>query len=264
MLPTQPSPEDLGVVFAGRNTVTSLRGEPGAPWRVSEICQLWDTPLSGAVPVGQWQGQALWAFSIAEEAVDPGEQIAGNLYGLLGRVEEPLFHAHGRAYQLLHWLDTHRHCGRCGAQTQVAEGGRALLCSQCALQVYPRVSPCVIVLVSKGEKLLLAAAVGFQKHFYSTLAGFMEPGETCEEAVRREVKEEVGIEVGNVRYFGSQPWPFPSQVMLGFFAEWESGELELCPDEIEDADWFDASALPPTPPIASISGQLIRRFIETL
>ena len=104
---------------------------------------------------------------------------------------------------------------------------------------------------------------GFQKRFYSTLAGFMEPGETCEDAVIREVREEVGIEVGNVRYFSSQPWPFPSQVMLGFFAEWQSGDLVLNPDEIEDADWFDISAMPPTPPSASISGQLISHFIES-
>tara|TARA_X000001036_G_C19957427_1_gene512548 strand:- start:57 stop:437 length:381 start_codon:yes stop_codon:yes gene_type:complete len=125
------------------------------------------------------------------------------------------------------------------------------------------VSPCVIVLVSKGDQLLLAAAAGFQKRFYSTLAGFMEPGETCEQAVAREVREEVGIEVGNIRYFSSQPWPFPSQVMLGFFAEWTSGSLKLNEEEIEDADWFEANALPPTPPVASISGQLISHFIHS-
>ena len=156
--------------------------------------------------------KALWAFSVPETSISQTEQIASNLYGFLGRVEEGLFHAHGRAYQLLHWLDTHRYCGRCGSQTELTEGGRATLCGACSHRVYPRVSPCVIVLVSKGDQLLLAAAAGFQKRFYSTLAGFMEPGETCEQAVAREVREEVGIEVGNIRYFSSQPWPFPSQV----------------------------------------------------
>ena len=103
--------------------------------------------------------------------------------------------------------------------------------------------------------MLLAAAAGFQKRFYSTLAGFMEPGETCEQAVIREVRG--GYRSDNVRYITA--WPFPSQVMLGFFAEWQSGEIELDPNEIEDADWFDMRAMPPTPPMASISGQLISR-----
>lgn len=263
-MPTQPDPDHWALVFTGRNTVTSLRGEPGAPWQVREVCQMWNKSFSDAVPVGHWQGRALWAFSVSEQDVSPTEHLSGNLYGLLGRVEEPLFQAHGRAYQLLHWLDTHRYCGRCGSTTEFIEGGRSLSCGQCALQVYPRVSPCVIVLVTKGDQLLLAAAAGFQKRFYSTLAGFMEPGETCEDAVRREVREEVGIEVGNVRYFASQPWPFPSQVMLGFFAEWRAGELNPDPEEIEEAGWFEATALPPTPPNASISGQLISHFFESL
>ena len=264
VLPTEPQAEDWGFVFSGRNTVTSLRGQPGMPWRLSEVSEQWGVDFADAVPVGRWQDRGAWAFSVPESSINQMEQLTGNLYGLLGRVEDALFHAHGRAYQLLYWLDTHRHCGRCGTLTRAIEDGRAVLCDSCSLRVYPRVSPCVIVLVSKGDKLLLAAAAGFQKRFYSTLAGFMEPGETCEDAVIREVREEVGIEVGNIRYFSSQPWPFPSQVMLGFFAEWQSGDLALNPDEIEDADWFDVSAMPPTPPNASISGQLISHFIESL
>lgn len=262
-LPQRAEPNDWSLVFAGRNAVTAMRGTPGSPWTVKEVGNLWGLEPSLAVPVGHWQGRALWAFAIAENQVSQTEQIAVNLYSLLGRVEDNLFHAHGRAYQLLHWARTHRHCGQCGAATGMTEGGRAILCSECAFRVYPRVSPCVIVLVSRGEQLLLAAAAGFQKRFYSTLAGFMEPGESCEQAVAREVREEVGIEVGNIRYFSSQPWPFPSQVMLGFFADWVSGSLALNEEEIEDADWFDANALPPTPPMTSISGQLISHFINS-
>lgn len=264
VLPTAPKADDWGFVFAGRDTVTSLRGEPGMPWRISEVISQWHVEMSSALPVGHWQGRGVWAFSVPEDSVDLSTQLSGNLYSLLGRVDDGLFHAHGRAYQLLHWRETHRHCGRCGTLTQSIEDGRAVVCESCSLRVYPRVSPCVIVLVNKGDKMLLAAAAGFQKRFYSTLAGFMEPGETCEEAVIREVREEVGVEVGNVRYFRSQPWPFPSQVMLGFFAEWQSGDLALSPEEIEDADWFDVGAMPPTPPNASISGQLIAHFIESL
>jgi len=262
-MPEEPAADDWGFVFAGRNTVTALRGEPGMPWRMSEVGALWDANMHDTVPIGHWQGRGAWAVSISEEQVDLTEQLSGNLYGMLGRVDDALFHAQGRAYQLLHWRDTHRFCGRCGGPTAPTEAGRAIQCQGCSLQVYPRVSPCVIVLVSKGEQLLLAAAAGFQKRFYSTLAGFMEPGETCEQTVAREVREEVGIEVGNIRYFASQPWPFPSQVMLGFFAEWQAGEIAPDPLEIEEAAWFDKTALPPTPPTASISGQLIRHFLSS-
>ncbi len=262
-LPAEPQPSDYAFVFAGRNSVTAMRDAPGTPWTVKAITDIWGIDPLLAVPVGYWAGTALWAFSVPENSVSPTEQIASNLYSLLGRVDDNLFQAHGRAYQLLHWLSTHKFCGRCGAQTQITEGGRAILCVDCTLRVYPRVSPCVIVLVSKGDQLLLAAAAGFQKRFYSTLAGFMEPGETCEQTVAREVREEVGIEVGNVRFFSSQAWPFPSQLMIGFFAEWESGSLNLNEEEIEDADWFDVDTLPPTPPMASISGQLISHFITS-
>ena len=261
-LPESPQADDWAFVFSGRNTITTTRSAPGTPWRVADVTAEWSVEMSSAVPVGYWQGRGAWAFSVPETDLNPMEHMAGNLYSLLGRVDDSLFHAQGRAYQLLHWIDTHRHCGRCGGATSVVESGRAVLCESCSLRVYPRVSPCVIVLVSKGDQMLLAAAAGFQKRFYSTLAGFMEPGETCEQAVIREVREEVGIEVGNVRYFASQPWPFPSQVMLGFFAEWQSGEIKLDPNEIEDADWFDVGVMPPTPPMASISGQLISHFME--
>ena len=262
VLPLRPEADDWAFVFAGRNTLTSLRGQPGAPWRLAEADALWKLNRDEAVPMGYWDGKAAWAFSIPESSDTALEALSGNLYSLLGRVDDSLFHAHGRAYQLLHWQDTHRYCGRCGSPTSVIEDGRAVGCSECSMRVYPRISPCIIVLVSKGDKLLLAAAAGYQKRFYSTLAGFMESGETCEQTVIREVREEVGIEVGNIRYFTSQPWPFPSQVMLGFFAEWQSGDIVPNPDEIEEADWFDPGALPPTPPNAYISGQLISHFLQ--
>ena len=198
----------------------------------------------------------------AGDGPQPDGAYGGNLYSLLGRVDDSLFHAQGRAYQLLHLIDTHRHCVSCDCATSVVESGRAVLCESCSLRVYPRVSPCVIVLVSKGDQMLLAAAAGFQKRFYSTLAGFMEPGETCEQAVIREVSEEVGIEVGNVRYFASQPWPFTSQVMLGFFAGGSPAKSSWTLTKSKDADWFDVGVMPPTPPMASISGQLISHFME--
>ena len=151
--PTEPQEDDWAFVFSGRNTVTSLRGQPGMPWRVAEVSSQWGVDMEAAIPVGRWQERGVWAFSVPENDIDLTQQLSGNLYSLLGRVDDGLFHAHGRAYQLLHWRDTHRHCGRCGTETRTIENGRAVLCERCTLRVYPRVSPCVIVLVTKGDKI---------------------------------------------------------------------------------------------------------------
>jgi NAD+ diphosphatase len=141
---------------------------------------------------------------------------------------------------------------------------RAMCCDSCTTAIYPRIAPCIIVLVTRGEELLLARNVNFPRPMYSTLAGFIEAGESAEETLIREVREEVGIEVGNLSYFHSQSWPFPSQLMLGFFAEYVSGEIVCDPAEIADARWFHYRELPPTPPASSISGQLIEHYVNTL
>ena len=261
-LTSKPEPDDWAFVFSGHNAITPVRRDPGSPWKLCEASSHFLIDVTAGVPLGKWDGKPAWAFSVPEEAVDTTAQISNSLYSLLGRVHDSLFSAHGRAYQLLNWLDTHRYCGRCGTLSSVLESGNAILCSSCSLRVYPRVAPCVIVLVTKRDKMLLAAAAGFKRRFYSTLAGFMEPGENCEQAVRREVLEEVGIEVSSICYFSSQPWPFPSQLMLGFTAEWQAGEINPDPNEIEDAAWYCADNMPPTPPNASISGQLISNFIN--
>jgi NAD+ diphosphatase len=137
-------------------------------------------------------------------------------------------------------------------------------CEPCGTLNYPRIAPCVIVLVTRGEELLLARNANFPRPMYSTLAGFIEVGESVEETLVREVREEVGVEVRNLRYFQSQSWPFPNQLMLGFFAEYAGGEIVCDPSEIADARWFHHRELPMIPPGASVSGQLIRHYIQTL
>jgi NAD+ diphosphatase len=137
-------------------------------------------------------------------------------------------------------------------------------CDPCDAINYPRIAPCVIVLVTRDEELLLARNVNFPQPMYSTLAGFIEAGETAEETLVREVREEVGIEVGNLRYFQSQSWPFPNQLMLGFFADYTGGDIVCDQTEIADARWFRPSDLPMIPPPASVSGQLIRHHIDNL
>jgi len=143
-------------------------------------------------------------------------------------------------------------------------GEHAMRCEPCGVVNFPRIAPCVIVLVHRGEELLLARNVNFPRPMYSTLAGFIEAGETAEQTLVREVREEVGVEVHNLRYFRSQSWPFPSQLMLGFFAEYAGGEIVCDPGEIADARWFHYRDLPMVPPVSSVSGQLIQHYIDSI
>jgi len=167
----------------------------------------------------------------------------------------------GRASQWVNWFRSHRYCGYCGELTEMEALGRFLRCHGCDHEFYPRINPCVIVLVTDGDRILLARSNRRGAVFFSCLAGFIEPGETAEEAVAREVFEEVGIQVKDIRYVKSQPWPFPSQLMLGFYASYAGGELKLCPEEIAEAHWYPVDALPDTPaPAISVAGQLITGY----
>lgn len=139
-----------------------------------------------------------------------------------------------------------------------------MTCRDCRVINYPRLSPSIIVLVTRGDEMLLARNANWPTNMYSTLAGFVEPGESIEQTVHREVMEEVGLRVRNLRYFGSQSWPFPNSLMLGFHAEYEGGDIVCQPDEIADAQWFSKDTLPQTPPKTAISGWLIDEFIQAL
>ncbi len=167
----------------------------------------------------------------------------------------------GKARQLLFWQQTHRHCGQCGARLQPDVTERAMYCESCRLHFYPRINPVVITLIHKGESLLLARRCdpGFN-HFWSVIAGFVEAGESLEEAVRREIAEEVGLTVKNICYISSQQWPFPNNLMIGFFAEYESGEIRPDGVEIAQAQWFTRDNLPRTPARVSIASHLIETF----
>lgn len=189
------------------------------------------------------------------EAVEPAVWMA--LRPLHAHVPDEVFRLAGRALQLLEWRATHRFCARCGAETRRHDVHRAMACPECGQLHFPRVSPAVIVLVERDEEMLLARSPHFPEGVYSTVAGFVEPGESLEETVRREVAEEVGVELGEMRYAGSQPWPFPHSLMVGFVAEWARGEIRIDDDEIEDARWFRPDSLPRLPPPVSIARYLI-------
>ncbi len=169
----------------------------------------------------------------------------------------------GRANQIINWAVSHRFCGRCAHKTQNKEHELALICNNCGITYYPTISPAVIVAVVKDGKILLGHSKRFKGQFYSVLAGFLEIGETFEECVAREVKEEAGIKVKNIKYFGSQPWPFPNSMMVGFTAEWAGGEIALHDEELDDANWYAPEEMPNTPGTFSIAGQLIEWFRET-
>lgn len=193
---------------------------------------------------------------------------APNGYGFLplrplyDRLDEDLFHLAGRALQILNWDDTHRFCGRCGTTLTLADRDRAKVCPNCGLSHYPRLSPAVITAILKEGKILLAHAPHFPDNMYGLIAGFAEPGETLEDCVRRETMEEVGIQLGEIRYFGSQQWPFPNSLMIGFVAEYAGGEITVDGEEIEHADWFGPGELPNIPPKVSIARKIIDWYTE--
>ena len=180
------------------------------------------------------------------------------IHALMG---EMFFALAGRALQIVAWDRTNQFCGRCGSKTRTHATERAKECPQCGLLQFPRLAPAIIVLIQRGHEILLARGRRFESPIYSTIAGFVEPGETLEEAVLREVKEETGIAVKDIRYFGSQPWPFPHSLMVGFTASYASGEIALGDGENVDARWFTADDLPQLPGKLSIARKLIDSFL---
>ncbi|WP_394826738.1 NAD(+) diphosphatase [Pendulispora albinea] len=222
--------------------------------------------VSGAHHLGRLEGSEVDAFAVACNAdVElPAPLVVSNLRELFIPLGDAQFWLAGRAAQVVDWASTHRFCGRCATATERVENERCLRCPACGLLSYPRISPAIIVLVRRDDRVLLARNARSTYGFYSVLAGFSEIGESLEETIVREVREEVGVEVTNARYFGSQPWPFPHSLMIGFTADWRSGEIRVDGEEIAHADWFPADALPPIPPRLSIARSLIDAWVADI
>lgn len=182
---------------------------------------------------------------------------------LYGIIEDEILALVGRATQIADWEVHSRYCGRCGTLTRPGETESVRTCPSCGDAHYPRLSPAMIIGVVREGRLLLASAPRFRGAFYSILAGYVEPGESLEECIHREVWEETRIRVKNIRYFGSQAWPFPHSLMIGFTAEYESGEIVVDEQELLDAGWFGPGEMPQVPAEISISGRIIRWFRET-
>jgi NAD+ diphosphatase len=217
--------------------------------------------------LGTLDGAACWAVDLDGDGVPDVvtadlQSLLTPLMGLYGRVDDLRWTLAGRAVQLVEWDHTHRFCGRCGTATDPAPGERARRCGACGLLAFPRLAPAVIVLIERDGEALLAHGRSFPVPMYSCLAGFVEPGESLEEAVHREVREEVGVTLGSVTYVASQPWPFPHSLMIGFEATWASGDIAIDPREIVDAGWFRPDDLPMIPPSMSIARTLIDRWVD--
>ena len=215
--------------------------------------------------IGYLNDKPCYILEIDKDSKLDNDLILTPLRNLLGRIPDSLFTICSRSLQLSEWRRNNQFCGVCGTKMKMHETERAMFCECNNVLVYPRISPCVIVLVTRGEELLLAHNKNFPGTFYSTLAGFIEAGESAESAIHREIFEEVKVRVQNIKYFGSQSWPFPSQLMLGYHAEYLEGEITPDGVEIDLADWFHYKDLPNVPTgNISISGQLIEHYLEKL
>jgi NAD+ diphosphatase len=230
-VPLLDDPSDIGLVCTGKRYLGSFDG-------IDCYCCWFDT-------VNQ---------------APPGTSLIA-LRRLFGALPDDLFGMASLAAHLVHWDRNQLFCSRCGSLIRDAEDVRAKECNQCGLIVFPRISPAVIVLVKKTDEILLARSERFEKGLYSVLAGFVEPGETLEAAVSREVKEEVGISISDITYFGSQPWPFPDSLMIGFTANYAGGDISIDDVEIVDAGWYRIDNLPRIPDRISIARKLIDWFV---
>ena len=212
--------------------------------------------------LGTLQEKPCYSCEVSSDADTPEGMSFIDLRSLYGTLDEDIFLLAGRAIQIVAWDQTHQYCGRCGTAVEDLQGERAKKCPKCSFVSYPSISPAVITAIIKDDKILLAHGISFKGNMYSLIAGFVEPGETLEECVQREIMEEVSIKVKNIKYFGSQSWPFPNSMMVGFTAEYESGEIIVDGTEISKAGWFDVENLPELPSSISIAREIINNYIE--
>jgi len=237
-------------------------GEPPTLPDLADIARL---GLSGPRHyLGRFQGADCLALSVDANTPEPSGWKWRGLRSLFMQLADPLLALAGRSFQIAEWDRSHRYCGRCGTATRDKASERAKECPACGQVSYPRVSPAMMVLVTRDRELLLARAARFPQAMYSALAGFVEAGESIEDCIHREVREEVGVQVEGLRYVASQSWPFPHSLMIAYTAEYAGGEVRPCDDEIVDARWFALDALPQLPSPVSIARHLIDTTVARL
>lgn len=253
-----PSEQGFWAIIQGNNVVLA---------RIDDLLTLpqgdlpgWLTPQHPPLCIGLWQGKPLRAFTVdAKFAILPPFEVE-TFNATEERLDPQTLTLAGLAKQILHWERQSRHCPRCGAGTERIEGNWGKRCTGCGSEHYPHIHPCAILLVRRGNEVLLTRKAEWPPGRYSLVAGFVDFGESLEECAIREVREETGIGIKNVRYVGSQNWPFPAQLMAGFVADYASGEIKVDPNELEDARWFPVDALPSLPTKRSIARYIIDTF----
>ncbi|MDA9050300.1 NAD(+) diphosphatase [Pseudomonadales bacterium] len=257
-----PEAYQTGCYFVFKGSDILLRFDTAGQWQPmghAEAAQFNGTPSKV-----HYMGRMADMPCFAVETTGLEDETFGGLRSLFGHTDNLTFSLAGRAAQIVDWYRSHQFCGRCGLAAIEHSRDRAMICEACKIHSYPRLSPSIIVLIHRQGEVLLARNQRFPQGMYSTLAGFVEPGESIEETLIREVKEEVGVNVTNLEYHGSQPWPFPNSLMLGFHAEYESGDIVLQEEEIADAQWFDCQQLPMIPGKVAISRWLIDAYLTRL
>lgn len=260
-LEPDPAGEEPALYFAFRRRELLVGGREALP-RAGALDQL-GLPATSAHYLGELEGVPCWAVDLPPDADPPADMEFRDLRALFGRLPEPLHAVAGRAVQIVEWDRTHRFCGACGKETERVPEERARRCAACGLLLYPRLAPSMIVAVERDDQILLARSPHFPPGIFSVLAGFVEPGESVEECVRREVYEETRILVDDIRWFGSQPWPYPNSLMLGFQARYAGGEVQVDGREVVEAAFFPADDMPMHfPGRFSISQWLIQDFLD--
>jgi NAD+ diphosphatase len=253
-----PDANSICVLFSGNDIIMYRSGKSVRLPKVQELMLDINTPI---MHIGTIGGDNCCTLAIELEAVPQGCKRI-NFRQALKLMSDTEVAAANRARQLLQWDKEHRFCGHCGKPTRLSKHDTSKVCKDCGARFYPRIMPAIIVLIRKDDKLLLAHNRKFKEGMYSLIAGFVEAGENLEEAVAREVLEETNIKIKNIKYFSSQSWPFPQSLMLGFTAEYDSGDLKPDGNELIDAQWFSKEKLPLLPSHGSISRKIIDCFLK--
>ena len=258
--PSDQEPDDAGfwAVIQGNNVVLIEAGD-GLVLPEGDLPP-WLAPQSTPLCIGLWHGRPLRAIAVSTKLAMELPFVSEPFNANEQRLDFPTLTLTGLAKQILHWELQSSHCSRCGANTERIPATWGKRCTGCNAEHFPHIHPCAIVLVKRGDQVLLTRKAEWPAGRYSLVAGFLDFGESLEECAIREVREETGIEIENVRYVGSQNWPFPAQLMAGFVADYTGGEIVVDTTELEDARWFSIDALPFLPPKRSIARHIIDTF----